>query len=66
MKHQDLVLDISSFRISWTALLCRLMQSLCMWGSIQHSSICNHVSGCTIMHNEQFMLGKSSFQNNAF
>jgi hypothetical protein len=30
MKHRDLVLDISNLRISWTALLCRLMRSLCM------------------------------------
>jgi hypothetical protein len=52
MKHRDLVLDISSFRISWIALLCRLIRSLCMWGSVQHSSICNHVSGCIILHNE--------------
>jgi hypothetical protein len=66
MKHRDLVLDISNFRISWTALLCGLMRSLCMWGSVQHSSICSHVSGCVIMHNEQFMLGKSSFQNKRF
>jgi hypothetical protein len=66
MKHRDLVLDISSFRISWTTLLCRLMQSLCMWGSVQHSSICSHVFGCIILHKEQFMLGKSSFQNKCF
>jgi hypothetical protein len=37
-----------------------------MWGSVQHSSICSHVSGCTILHNEQIMLGKSSFQNKYF
>jgi hypothetical protein len=66
LKHRDLILDISSFLISWTTLLCRLMRSLCMWGSIQHSSICNHVSGCTIRHNEQFMLGKSLLQNKCF
>jgi hypothetical protein len=30
MKHWDLALDISSFRISWTTLLCRLMRSLCI------------------------------------
>jgi hypothetical protein len=45
MKHRDLVLDISSLWISWTALLCRLMRSLCMCGSVQHSNICSHVFG---------------------
>jgi hypothetical protein len=30
VKQRDLVLDISNLRISWTALLCRLMRSLCM------------------------------------
>jgi hypothetical protein len=30
IKQRDLVLDISNLRISWTALLCRLMRSLCM------------------------------------
>ena len=43
-----------------------LMRSLCMCSSVQHSSICSHVSGCIILHNEQFMLGYSSFQNNCF
>jgi hypothetical protein len=32
-----------------------------MWDSVQHRSICSHVSGCVILHSEQFMLGKSSF-----
>jgi hypothetical protein len=66
VKHQDLVFDISSLCISWTALLCLLMQSLCMLGSLQHRSTCNHVSGCIILNSEQFMLGKSSFQNKCF
>jgi hypothetical protein len=30
VKQRNLVLDISNLRISWTALLCRLMWSLCM------------------------------------
>jgi hypothetical protein len=33
---------------------------------VQHSSMCSHVSGCIILHSEQFMLGKSSFQNKCF
>jgi hypothetical protein len=33
---------------------------------VQHSSIYNHVSGCVILHIEQFMLGKSMFQNKCF
>jgi hypothetical protein len=66
MKHRALVLDISSFRISWTALLCLFMRSLCMCGSVQHNNICSHVSGCVILHSEQFMLGKSSLQNRCF
>jgi hypothetical protein len=33
---------------------------------VQHSSMCSHVSGCVILHNEQFILGKSSFQNKYF
>jgi hypothetical protein len=33
---------------------------------VQHSSICSHVSGWVILHSEQFMLGKSSFQNKCF
>jgi hypothetical protein len=37
-----------------------------MWDSVQHRSICSHVSGCVILHSEQFMLGKSSFQNKCF
>jgi hypothetical protein len=37
-----------------------------MWGSVQHSRMCSHVSGCVILHSEQFMLGKSSFQNKCF
>jgi hypothetical protein len=66
IKHRDLVLDISNLWISWTALLCRLMRNLCMWGSVQHCSICNHVSGCVILQSKQFMLGKSLFQNKCF
>jgi hypothetical protein len=66
VKHWDLVLDISSLGISWTALLWRLMQSLCMWGSVQHNSICSHVSGWVLLHSEQFMLGNNSFQNRCF
>jgi hypothetical protein len=66
MKQRDLVLDISSLRISWTSLLCQLLWSLCMWGSMQHSSICSHVSGWVILHSEQFILWKSSFQNKCF
>ena len=61
MKQRDLVLDIRNLRISWTSLLWRLMQSLCMCGSMQHNSICSHIYGCIILHNEQFMLGYSSF-----
>jgi hypothetical protein len=30
---------------------------------VQHSSICSHVSSCVLLQSEQFMLGKSSFQN---
>jgi hypothetical protein len=37
-----------------------------MLDSLQHRSICSHVSGCIILHSEQFMLGKSSFQNKYF
>jgi hypothetical protein len=37
-----------------------------MQGSVQHSSMCSHVSGCVILHNEQFILGKSSLQNKCF
>ena len=37
-----------------------------MWGSVQHSNMCSHVFGCVILHNEQFILGKSSFQNRCF
>jgi hypothetical protein len=33
---------------------------------VQHSSMCSHVSGCVILHNEQFILEKSSFQNRCF
>jgi hypothetical protein len=66
VRHRDLVLDISSLRISWTALLWRLMRSLYMFGSVQQSSMCNHVFGWVILHSEQFMLGKSSFQNRCF
>jgi hypothetical protein len=33
---------------------------------VQHSSICSHVFGWIILHSEQFMLGKSSFQNKCF
>jgi hypothetical protein len=33
---------------------------------VQHSSMCNHVSGWVILHSEQFMLEKSSFQNKCF
>ena len=66
MKYQDLVFDISNLRISWTALLCLLMWSLCMLGSLQHRSMCSHVSGCIILHNEQFILGNSSFYNRCF
>jgi hypothetical protein len=33
---------------------------------MQHSRMCNHVSGCVILHSKQFMLGKSSFQNRCF
>jgi hypothetical protein len=33
---------------------------------VQHSSMCSHVSGCVILHSEQFMLGKSSFQNKCY
>jgi hypothetical protein len=33
---------------------------------VQQSSMCSHVSGWIILHNEQFMLGKSSFQNKCF
>jgi hypothetical protein len=33
---------------------------------VQHSSMCSHVSGCIILYSEQFMLGKSSFQNKCF
>jgi hypothetical protein len=33
---------------------------------VQHNRMCNHISGCVILHSEQFMLGKSSFQNNCF
>jgi hypothetical protein len=39
---------------------------LCIWSSVQHSRICIHVSGCVILHSEQFILGKSSFQNRCF
>jgi hypothetical protein len=53
-------------QISWTTLLCRLMHNLCMCGSVQHSNICNHVSGYIILHKEQLILGKSSFQNRCF
>jgi hypothetical protein len=28
--------------------------------------MCSHVSCCIILHNEQFILGKSSFQNKCF
>jgi hypothetical protein len=37
-----------------------------MLGSLQHRSICSHVSSCIILHSEQFMLRKSSFQNKCF
>jgi hypothetical protein len=37
-----------------------------MCGSVQHSSMCSHVSGCIILHREQLILGKSSFQNRCF
>jgi hypothetical protein len=37
-----------------------------MCGSVQHSNMCSHVSGCIILHSEQFMLGKSLFQNKCF
>jgi hypothetical protein len=37
-----------------------------MLGSLQHRSICSHVSGSIILHSEQLMLGKSSFQNKCF
>jgi hypothetical protein len=57
MKQRDLALDIIILRTSWTALLCLLMRSLCMWGSVQQSSMCSHVSGCIMLHSEQFMLG---------
>ena len=50
VKHQDLVLDISSLQILWIALLFHLMQSLYMWGFVQHSSICSHVSGWVILN----------------
>jgi hypothetical protein len=60
------VLDIKNLRISWTALLCRLMGSLYMYGSVQHNSKCSHVSGCIILHKEQLILGKSSFQKKCF
>jgi hypothetical protein len=53
VKQWDLVLDIRNLQISWIALLWRLMRSLCMCGSVQHSSICSHVSGCIILHSEQ-------------
>jgi hypothetical protein len=33
---------------------------------VQHSSLCSHVSGWVILHSEQFMLGKSLFQNKCF
>ena len=66
MKHLDVALDIIIFRISWTALLCLLMRSLCMWGFVQQNNTCSHVSGCIILHSEQFMLGYSSLQNRCF
>ena len=66
MKHQDLALDIISLQILWIALLCWLMRNLYIWSSVQHNSIHSHVFGCTILHNEQIMLGKSSFQNKCF
>jgi hypothetical protein len=37
-----------------------------MCGSIQHSSMCSHISGCIILHKEQLILGKNSFQNKCF
>jgi hypothetical protein len=37
-----------------------------MYGSVQHSNRCNHVSCCIIRHREQFMLGNSSFQKRCF
>ena len=42
------------------------MHSLCILGSVQQSSTCSHVSGCVILHCEQFMLGCSSLQNRFF
>jgi hypothetical protein len=37
-----------------------------MFGAVQQSSMCNHVSSWVILHSEQFMLGKSSFQKRCF
>jgi hypothetical protein len=44
------MLDIRNLRISWTALLCRLMHNLYMCGSVQDNSKCSHVSGYIIRH----------------
>jgi hypothetical protein len=60
------MLDIRNLRISWTALLCWLMHSLCMCGFVQHNSKCSHVSGCIIRHREQLILENSSFQKRCF
>jgi hypothetical protein len=45
VQQRDLVLDIKNLRISWTALLCRLMRSLCICGSV-HATMCLAILFC--------------------
>jgi hypothetical protein len=45
VKHLDLVFDIRNFLIFCTTLLCLLIRSLWMCGSIQYNKMCLRMSG---------------------
>jgi hypothetical protein len=63
VKHLDLVFDIRDFLICCTTLLCLVIRSLWMYGSVQHNKMCLHVSGSIMWHNEQLTFGYCSLQN---
>ena len=64
IKHRDFSDEISSLRISQTALLCLLTRSECMCCCWHVSNTCNHVSGSCDLQMGHVMDGNLSLPKN--